>query len=225
MFFLAREPRSRSADLSHRSSADRPKFPRAFWRFTGAVLLFGLGDFSRTFLIWLAAGSTGEQHAAGGAISIAVLLYVLHNAVAAASAYPIGQVSDRRSKIGVLVGGYALGVVTNMLLAASGTSIAWLVLAIVLSGVYISVEETVEKAAAVEMLPRELRSLGLGILACANAVGDMASSLYVGIMLERGEPRWAFGGAASVGLLGALWLFLQARGGGATSAPTRSGRA
>ena len=49
-------------------------------------------------------------------------------------------------------------------------------------------EETLEKAVAAEMLLRELHSLGFGLLACAHAVGDMASSLYVGYFLEAGHP-------------------------------------
>ena len=82
---------------------------------------------------------------------------------------------------------------------------------VVLSGTYIAVEETLEKAVAAEMLPRELRSLGFGILACANAVGDMASSLYVGFLLESQHPGWAFGIAAALGATGVLWLWLMGK--------------
>lgn len=205
MYFLARERRwDADAPAPAGPRPKRPPFPRQFWWFTGAVLLFGLGDFSRTFLVWLAAAALGEKRSAAGSLSIAVLLYVLHNFVAAVSAYPAGHLGDRRPKLTVLTVGYALGVATNVLLAVDGASIAGLVVAIALSGVYISIEEAVEKAAAVEILPRELRSLGLGILACANAVGDMASSLWVGFQLERGAHALAFGGAAAAGALGAV---------------------
>jgi MFS family permease len=97
-------------------------------------------------------------------------------------------------------------VLTNVLLAVAGGKLEWLVGAIVLSGIYISVEETLEKAVAAELLPREVRSLGFGILACANAVGDMLSSLYVGFLLQRGEERWAFGLAAGLGAVGVTWM-------------------
>jgi len=90
-------------------------------------------------------------------------------------------------------------------------SLGWLVAVVVLSGTYIAVEETLEKAVAAEMLPRELRSLGFGILACANAVGDMASSLYVGYLLESHQPAWAFGIAAAIGAVGVLWLWLMGK--------------
>jgi MFS family permease len=176
------------------------------------VFLFGLGDFSRTFLILLAAQVLGEGGIAAGTVSGAVLLYTLHNLVSAVSAYPAGHVADRSSKVRVLVTGYAVGAGTNLLLALAGGSIAWLMLAIVLSGFYIAVEETLEKAVVAELLPRERRSLGLGILACANAVGDMISSVYVGSLLQSHRPGLAFGIAAAFGALGVAWfLVLSAR--------------
>jgi len=214
MYWVVREPSAPAAMPSSGSpapagakEASPARFPRRFWLFLIGVGLFGLGDFSRTFLIWLAARGLGEQTAsAAGTVSLAVLLYTLHNLISAAAAFPIGYWGDRRSKLGVLVVGYGLGVGTNLLLAFLGGSLSWLVLAILLSGVYIAAEETLEKAAAAEFLPRELRSLGFGILACVNAVGDMASSLYVGFSLEAGTPALAFGIASLLGALGVLWL-------------------
>ena len=213
MFFLTRERETAiTAAPDGAVLQQRQPFPRAFWLFLVGVLLFGLGDFSRTFLIWLAAKGLGEDgsHAAG-AVSVAVLLYTLHNLVSAGVAYPVGRLGDRSSKLTILLWGYGLGVGTNALLALFSDSLGWLVAVVVLSGTYIAVEETLEKAVAAEMLPRELRSLGFGILACANAVGDMVSSLYVGFLLESQHPGWAFGIAAALGATGVLWLWLMGK--------------
>jgi MFS family permease len=208
IFFLARQrPGAPAPTPRHTAPAAGAPIPRLYWTFLIGVLLFGLGDFSRTFLIWLAARQLGESGLrAPGTISVAVMLYMLHNLISAAAAYPVGRLGDRRSKIHLLVVGYAIGVLANLLLAIFTNSLAWLVVAIVLSGIYISVEETLEKAVAAELLPRELRSLGFGVLAAANAFGDMASSLYVGFFLEAGRPDAAFGIAAGVGMLGVAWL-------------------
>ncbi|TKB83594.1 MAG: MFS transporter [Nitrospira sp.] len=73
--------------------------------------------------------------------------------------------------------GYVFGVGTNLLLALTGNPVGWLVGIIVFPGTSIAIEETLEKAVAAELLPRELCGLGFGFLACANAAGDMASSL------------------------------------------------
>ena len=96
------------------------------------------------------------------------------------------------------------------MLAFAGGSLAIIIAAIVLSGVYIAVEETLEKATVATLLPRELKSLGFGILACANAVGDMASSLYVGMLMGAGRSPLAFGLAAGLGSLGVIWMIVIA---------------
>jgi MFS family permease len=172
-------------------AAPKPAFPRAFW----------------LLLIWIAARSVG---ASGGAVPVAVLLYAGHNLLSAAAAYPVGRWADRRSKLRTLLGGYALGVATNVLLAFYSGSTGGVIVAIAMSALYIAVEEVVEKASVTQLLPRELRSLGLGILACGNAVGDMASSITVGWLLQKGEPALAFGLPAAAGALGVVWLAVLA---------------
>jgi len=180
------------------------KLPRVFWLFVAGVLLFGLGDFSRTFLIFLAAGALGTS--ASDVLSTAVLLYAGHNLISAFAAYPAGRLGDAWSKPKVLVAGYALGVVTNVILALASGSLAAVCVAIALSGIYIAIQETLEKAVVVGLLPREQRSIGLGILASANALGDLGSSVFVGILLSAGEPRIAFAVPALVGVLGVGWM-------------------
>ena len=61
------------------------------------------------------------------------------------------------------------------------------------------------------MLPREVRSLGFGVLASANAVGDMISSLGVGLLLQAERPELAFGLAAGFGAIGTLWMSVLSR--------------
>jgi MFS family permease len=181
--------------------------PRRFWMYLVGVALFGMGDFSRTFLIWLAAVALGARpDAKNDSFYLAVLLYALHNLVSAAAAYGIGSWADRASKRRLLTAGYLLGAATSVLLAFQSGALAWLVGAMILSGIYIAAMETLEKATAAELLPREQRSLGFGVLAGVNAVGDMASSLYVGLLLQAGRPELAFGLAAAFAAAGAVWL-------------------
>ena len=222
-------PASASPTAPTAPAAHQP-LPRRFWLFCAGVLLFGLGDFSRTFLIFLASGiaaspsgaiggaiggtaATTGALGAGGVLTIAVLLYAGHNFISALAAYPIGRLADARGKPRLLVGGYALGVVTNAVLAFTYGDLGWLIVAIALSGLYIAIEETLEKAVLVEMLPRHQRSLGLGILASANALGDLGSSLWVGFLLAAGRPTLAFAAPAVVGALGVLWMLALIRRG------------
>jgi MFS family permease len=183
----------------------RVKLPRRFWIILGGVVVFGLGDFSRSFLILLATQATGGMKSA-------VALYVVHNFISALVAYPTGRLSDRRSKLAILAVGYALGAFTNAMLAVASDSFLWLAIAVVLSGTYIAIQETVEKAAVAELLTREQRSMGLGILASANAAGDMVSSIGVGLMLAGGHRALAFAVPTVFSVLGTLWIAALTRG-------------
>jgi MFS family permease len=200
-------------EKSDSAGTPRAPLPKRFWLLLAGVLVFGLGDFSRSFLVLLAARASGGQPEKGAAhgVSVAVLLYVFHNAVSALVAYPVGRLGDRKPKLVVLAVGYAAGALVNGMLAWQRDSIAWLAVVVTLSGAYIAVEETIEKAACAELLPREQRSLGLGIFACANAVGDMVSSIVVGLLLSSGQGRLAFGLAGACSLAGACWILLLAR--------------
>jgi MFS family permease len=235
ILFLAKQPpaeSARSAESAHsRSGASPPtpralappasqsdartdyKLPPAFYRFVIGVALFGMGDFSRSLLILLAARAFSSHGATLGVSpgTLAVSLYAAHNVVSAIAAFPAGRYADRFSKKSVLLVGYALGVVTNGLLFVAGETALGIVCAVVLSGVYIAIEETVEKAAVASALPDEKRTLGFGVLATANAVGDMASSIYVGVLLDSTHPSWAFLVAAIFGTVGITWIALFTR--------------
>lgn len=202
VMFLVKE---RIADPAKaRSAALRPAMPSGYWPLIGAVLVFGLGDFSRSFLI-LAVAKTAPS------FGLPVLLYALHNGVSALATFPAGHLADRVGRRRVLAAGYALGLGVNLTLAMASHSIPGVCIAFLLSGVAIAVEETVEKACVAEMLPRETRSYGLGVLATANALGDMVSSLGVGLLWDRVGPGAAFGSAAACSGAGALLLFAISR--------------
>lgn len=186
----------------------RPPLPPAYWAFLGAVLLFGMGDFSRTFLIFEAGRRMGPG-ASAALLSVPVAFYVLHNAVSGLVALPAGHLADRWSYGKLLLGGYALGTLCNVGLGVFPGGGLWGLLPLVLvSGVYIAVEETVEKATAARMIPPEARSYALGMLATANAVGDLVSSALTGILLDRLGPAWAYGAAGTFTALGTLALAL-----------------
>ncbi|HXK12138.1 MAG TPA: MFS transporter [Vicinamibacteria bacterium] len=192
---------------------------RPFRRYLVGILVFGAGDFSRTLLILYATQHiTGTLFSLRGAAA-AVALYVLHNAVSAGAALPIGAFADRVGHRRVIVGGYVLAAVTTMAFALAPPTPYWLLLLFVCSGVYIASEEVAEKSYAATLLPADRRGAGMGLLAAANGVGDTVSSALVGSLWALApDAAWGFGAAAALQALGALMIAFMAH------APTRPAR-
>jgi MFS family permease len=196
-----------------RAAPFRPAMPDGYWALLGAILLFGLGDFSRSFLI-LAVAKAAPVADDGKVVlfGLPVLLYAAHNGISALATFPSGHLADRFGRRRVLAVGYLLGLGVNVTLALGSRSLAAVAFAFALSGVAIAVEETVEKACVSEMLPRESRSYGLGVLATANAAGDVVSSVAVGLLWDRVGPGAAFGSAAACSAAGLILLAIVTRG-------------
>lgn len=208
VLLLVRERPPATASLRQRPL--RPSLPPRYWAFLGAVLLFGMGDFSRTFLIFEAAGRLPAS-ATPTLLSVPVLLYVGHNLASGLATVPAGVLADRWSYGRTLLLGYGLGCAFNLGFAFLPGGILWLVPLFALSGVYIAIEETVEKATAARMIPEAARSYALGMLATANAVGDLVSSLVTGLLLDRLGRAWAYGTAGAFSAAGFLALALVIR--------------
>ncbi len=173
-----------------------------FHRYLVAILLFGSGDFSRTLLILYAT-----QHLSGSVFSwktgtLAIALYVLHNAVSSLASFPMGALTDRIGRRPVLIAGYLFAAATTAGFALLPATPLALTVLFICSGTYIACEEVVEKAYAVALLPAAVRGTGLGALAAVNGVGDFVSSGLVGML-------WAaFPGATAAGFFAAAALQL-----------------
>ncbi len=196
----AHEPRPASFDLRGELAGTGPQFRK----YLLGILVFGAGDFSRTLLILYAT-----QHIAGKVFSLggagaAVALYVLHNAVSAGAAFPIGALADRVGHRRVIVVGYVLGAVTTLAFALAPPRPLPLLVLFLASGLYIASEEVAEKSYAASLLPAGRRGAGMGLLAATNGVGDMISSALVGsIWAAASDPAWGFAAAAALQGLGA----------------------
>ncbi len=154
--------------------------PAAYKRFLAGVGLAGAGDFSNTLLILWATQAWTPRLGTARAAALAMLFYAGYNAVYALSCYAAGVLADRCPKKAVLASGYALGAVPAALLLAPGAGYAKFILVFGLSGLYMGFWETVEGAAAAEILPPEKQGLGFGSLAAVNGAGDFVSSAVVG---------------------------------------------
>jgi MFS family permease len=181
--------------------------PKNFRRYLGAVGLFGLGDFAHTLLIAAATSLLASRFGLVKAAQVAGLLYVGRNIVQTLASYPIGALADRIGHRPILVVGYALGVGMAALLAITfavhSESLIMLGGVFVLAGLYIAIQEALEGAMTAEYVPSETRGIGFGVLGAVNGVGDLFSSVVVGVTWTLVSPVFAFGLAAALMALGA----------------------
>ena len=199
-------------DLAPPQSHSRPfgeslrALPKSFRRFLIAVFVFGIGDFARTLLILRATQLLSTRMGATEATATAMLLYVGHNVIYAAGAYPVGWIADRLSPQRLLVLGYVLGTATAVLAALVGPSLPGLVVLFAVAGLTLAFEDTLEGTIAAQLVPKALRGSGYGTLATANGIGDLVSSSLVGVLWSVFGAPVAFGSAAALCLAGTVAL-------------------
>jgi MFS family permease len=180
------------------------RLPRSYWRYLAGVFAHGIGDFAPTLLILRATQILAPQWGTGRAAAIAVGLYTFHNFVDAAASYPAGALGDRVGKRGLLAIGYLVGAIGYGGFIFAPANISVLAILFGLAGIHHAFQQSLEKSLAAELMARETRGTGFGVLATANGIGDFVSSIVVGALWSAVSPAAGFIYAAAFAVLGAL---------------------
>jgi MFS family permease len=194
---------------SHRSfSAHLTQTGPQFRKVLAGIFIFGCGDFSRTLLILYVTQHFLGSHFSLSSAAIGIALYALHNAVSSLAALPLGFLTDHWGRRPVLVGGYLFAALTTIGFAVLPSTLGFLFILFIGSGLYIASEEVAEKSYAAQLLRKESMGTGMGLLAAFNGVADMLSSAMVGWLwsLFPGRPDIGFIAAGCLQFLGALLI-------------------
>lgn len=191
--------------VSHVSFGERLRsLPKPYRNFLAAVGLFGSGDFAHSMLILLATQKLTPTLGAAKAASFALAFYVAHNIFYAASAPVSGWLADHFKKPVVLATGYALAAVMAVLIIALPATIWTFVLVFVFGGIYVGVEETLEDSLCAELVEEEHHGMAFGVLATVNGIGDLVSSIIVGLLWTKFGTTVAFAYSAALFVLGSM---------------------
>jgi len=156
--------------------------PRPFLRYLTGVGIAGLGDFSKSLLIFWATIAWTPEYGIIRAGSLAIAFYTGYNVIYSISCFWSGYLADRYSQNLILASGYLLATIPALSLMISGTSFTKFALVFGFSGLYMGVWETVESSTAAALLRSSERGTGFGILATVNGLGDLISSVAVGAL-------------------------------------------
>jgi MFS family permease len=209
MLFMVQETRRRPSPAKFWTAIR--SLPKPYIRFLTGVGLFGMGDFAHTLMILAATQLLAPKHSLTRAAEIAALLYVVHNVVYAGASYPIGALSDKIGRRGLLALGYVAGALT-----AAGIAIAFLknwdsweflALLFALGGVYVAAEDALEGAMTADLITAETRGTAFGVTAAVNGLGDFVASTLTGFLWTAISPVVAFACAGVLMLSGAVVIY------------------
>jgi dipeptide/tripeptide permease len=68
-------------------------------------------------------------------------------------------------------------------------------------------QQSLEKSMAAQLLPAKVRGSGFGVLATVNGIGDLVSSIAVGVLWSSVSPNAGFIYAGIFTLAGALLIY------------------
>ncbi len=146
------------------------------------------------------------------AAAVAVLLYAAHNAANAVFAYPAGAVADRVGRRTVLVVGVAMFAAACVVFAIGSANVGVLAVLFVAVGTSTALVETGESSPAAELLDPSIRGRGYGLLGLVDGIGDLVSSVVVGVLFTITSPAWGFAYAAALSSAGAVVLLAERTG-------------
>jgi MFS family permease len=189
------EPPARAVPLA------RPKLDRAslaalgrpFWVITGIGAVMTLARVSEAFLILRAADL-------GLAVALAPIVLVVMNVVYAGSAWPLGVLSDRIGKRGLLITGFGVLAVAHLVLAmAPGL---WAAMAgIVFWGLHMGLTQGLLAAEVADAAPADYRGTAFGVFNLMTGVALLVANAVGGALWVAVGPVGTFGAGAAITLL------------------------
>jgi len=156
--------------------------PSRYKTFLVGVGIAGIGDFSNSLLILWATQAWTPQYGIVKAGALAMAFYTGFNVVYSLTCYFGGFFADLFPKQKVLAFGYVIAALPAVALILPGASFLKFAIVFGFSGLYMGIWETVETASAASLIPSDLRGIGFGSLATVNGIGDLLSSLIVGLL-------------------------------------------
>jgi MFS family permease len=172
-----------------------------FWGIVAVSGVLALARFSQAFLILRAKE-------AGLGLALVPLVLVVMYVVYAASAYPMGALSDRYDRRLVLGAGFLVLILADIVLALA-PGIWTVMFGIGLWGLHMGMTEGLLAAFVADTAPIDLRGSAFGLFNLASGVALLLASLIAGLLWELvGSSATFLAGAAftAIGLAGTVAL-------------------
>ncbi|HLD95871.1 MAG TPA: MFS transporter [Alphaproteobacteria bacterium] len=183
---------------------DLKRLGKEFWTLMIIVGIYMLGRIGESFLMLHAHTSFNMS---GADMPIIMILY---NVTCSVSSYPIGLLSDRIGRYGLLAFGCFIFVISDLILYSS-TAIWVMFFGVALWGIQMAISQAMFVALVADTVPEDLRGTGFGIFYLINAVSLIISSTSAGLITESFGEAFAFLASSGVALTSLVLLLVIMR--------------
>ncbi len=166
------------------SRAELKQLSGGYWLVVGVAAIFTLARFSEAFLL-LRAQSVGLH------LTYVPLVMVVMNVVYALSAWPAGAKSDQIGRYRLLIAGFALLIVADLVLAF-GNSVGFVMLGVALWGLHMGLTQGLLSALVADTAPASLRGTGFGVFNLVSGLAQLAASVIAGGLWQWVGPDGTF---------------------------------
>ncbi len=194
--FFVREPRRPPRARRLKSPLSRAELKRldiGYWAVVFVAAIFTLARFSEAFLL-LRAKSAGMP------VVLVPTVMVVMNVVYALSAWPAGALSDSIGRYRLLISGFALLIVADLILAL-GSGVAMVMLGVAVWGLHMGLTQGLLSALVADTAPENLRGTGFGVFNLVSGLAMLMASIIAGALWDWAGPEGTF-------LAGALFTAL-----------------
>ena len=184
---FVREPRHAGAAQAPRAPLSRAELKRldaGYWLVVGVAAIFTLARFSEAFLL-LRAQSVGL------ALTFVPVVMVVMNAVYALTSWPAGALSDSIGRYRLLIGGFALLILADLVLALGGT-VATVMIGVALWGLHMGLTQGLLSALVADTAPAALRGTAFGVFNLVSGLAMLVASVIAGALWEMIGPDGTF---------------------------------
>lgn len=157
---------------------------RVYWWTVALAAVFTLARFSEAFLILRA-------ETAGLSLMFVPLVLVVLNIAYALSAYPVGVLSDRMNRVGILGLGLGLLVAADLTLAFA-TGLVGILAGVVLWGLHMGFTQGILARLVADSAPVELRGTAFGMFNLVTGGSLLIASVLAGFLWDAYGPEATF---------------------------------
>ena len=179
------------------------RLPVRFWWVVAFAAVLTLARFSEAFLLMRAQGL-------GLSVTWVPMILIVMNVVYAASAYPLGKLSDNGSRRKLLICGIIFLIMADIVLAVAGN--VWLAgLGAAIWGLHMGATQGMLSALIADSAPADLRGTAFGVFNLVSGLTLLAASVIAGGLWSVFGPAMTFYAGAAFSTAALACLLIDSR--------------